>query len=807
MSKTDPKIEGPILPRSMRTLLHAPQQAPSIHRRHAGLQLDKFSVLLLDAKSEGIMKQQGEALLKVTKTNGDEELLQSLLARRERALEYLGATCLGMTTRGSLTLHLSRPGTWENAGICLHPVYGFTFLPGSGIKGMIRAWAETVWAGSQADPVDAWRQIEEIFGFSLNSESHKFAQPRRGPPGWRPRAAAAQEGSASGRLVFHDAWPKQWPRLMRDVVNNHHPEYYRGKNDPGDWENPTLMYFLAIGAGTEFQFAISDRNPSDDGSLELACGWLRDALVVEGAGAKTSSGYGRFKLTSGRAPAISQSVISSTFELRLVTPAFLAGANQEKDDCTLRAATLRGLLRWWWRTMYAARVDRETLRQLEAAVWGDTNTGSPVRIAVDYVSGDRPVEHPDKRSKRSKQFLRQHGIRMGAGGRRKWSPGLFYASYGMAEKGRKRWFRPPGNTWRVTLATRKGQFQERASLPAQELTRQATPTASERGESPHVTSLPAQELTRQATAALWLLTRYGGAGSRSRKGFGSFEDVSVSSVNSIEDCKDEAARFLRVCGLTARTGNSVDAPALDHALIIKDRLTKWYDPWYAMNQIGEIIQGGAKNLERRSRVVLGLPRFDEGADKRYSGGVARHSSPVLWSLTQGEDGALVVRVIAFPAARLPSEPKSREILQDFVGDADRALADRATKGLPPKQRIHGETDGKRSLVKQTPGGSEPENRHAVIPKPSDRVMAEILPTKTKKGGWKAKHLGSKLEGPIQDSQKVPASTKPGQELELTVVHATDSAIAFKWEPPAPPRPHRSKGGGSTSRKRERRGRR
>ena len=49
-----------------------------------------------------------------------------------------GATTVSAITIGPLTLHLARASALENAGICLHSLYGFTYLPGSGLKGMAR---------------------------------------------------------------------------------------------------------------------------------------------------------------------------------------------------------------------------------------------------------------------------------------------------------------------------------------------------------------------------------------------------------------------------------------------------------------------------------------------------------------------------------------------------------------------------------------------------------------------------------------------------------------------------------------------
>ena len=468
---------GPVLPQSTLDLL----SKVLVSHRHAGLQLDKLS-------SAGEQENQRAALEDVTCIRGDNLLLRTLTDRRNIMLDALSAARLSMTTRGPFTLHLSRSGALENAGISLHPIYGFVYFPGSGIKGLTRAWAETVWARDQADQEKAWRQIEKAFGWSPGSEWHKRD--------WRPNSVDAQEGAVAGRLVFHDAWPLCWPKLIVDVVNNHHVKYYAGEDDPGDWENPTLVYFLAVGAEEKFEFAISDRNHGDSELLKLACGWLKSALTVEGAGAKTAAGYGRFKPVEGEASILSPDFTkagfaSESFDLKLSTPAFLAGADQKKEDCDLRPATLRGLLRWWWRTMHAAHLGRKMLKRLETAVWGDAESGSPVRIAVDYVNGGQPEQY----NKNDRQFQNLPRPERG----QKVTQGLFYASYGMAEDKEKdswRWFRPAKSRWRVTLTVRCGRFT----------------TGS--GESVRLSS---DYLLEQAAAALWLLTQFGGAGSRSRK--------------------------------------------------------------------------------------------------------------------------------------------------------------------------------------------------------------------------------------------------------------------------------------------------
>ena len=69
-------------------------------------------------------------------------------------------------------------------------------------------------------------------------------------------------------------------------------------------------------------------------------------------------------------------------------------------------------------------------------------------------------------------------------------------------------------------------------------------------------------------------------------------------------------------------------------------------------------------------------------------------------------------------------------------------------------------------------------------KPGDRVQAELLEEKTKKGGWRAKHQESGLQGPIQDTDNVPANAKPGHQVELTVAYVRANEVAFKWGTPS-----------------------
>ena len=742
MTRPDVVEAGLVLPRSVADLL----QRVACAERHPGLQLDKFSPL-------GKQDVQRYAVERACGATGDATLLSSLSLRRSRMFERAGARRFRAVTAGPLTLHLARASGLENAGIHLHPVYGFACLPGSGLKGMARAYAETVWVQDQPDPGVAWKDILAVFGWAVRSESTKS---------WKPSDAAEPEGSHAGAVVFHDAWPTEWPRLQPDIVNNHHTTYYQGEGDPGDWEEPNMVSFLSVAEGITFDFAVAARAGTHDRFLTLALAWLQGALVHEGAGAKTSAGYGRFRLPGLENPAPPVAArCRSVHVLELATPAFLGGAKQGRDDCDLRPATLRGLLRWWWRTMHAAHLDRKNLRCLETAIWGDAQSGAALALSLRSAG---PVD---------RQLFDKHDIAQRSLGDAKGHTGIHYLAYGMDETKRRgrvreqRWFVVPGTRWTVTLSARQGRL-----------------------DSSHI---PAAEVLRQGVAALWLLCRYGGVGSKSRKGFGSFADLDTEEIAGVEESMRVAANLRRAVGVAEPPPRPVRSSSLDEMLSPLEATTPWCDPWFALGQLGGAIQGFARqNAHETRKIALGLPRQIHGPTaqpmrhqnrrthrppKKLSvRGRVRHAAPVHYHLAPEEDGTLTVRMTAFPSPGLPDIETSRNVLNEIRTHVQTELVQR--------KRTHGNR-GKRPVD----GPAAPRDRHGdrpgvrgSVPRARDQVDAVLLAEKTRKGGWKAKHKASGLQGPIRNAAEVPADAEPGQRVMLVVasVSANQRELHFRW---------------------------
>ena len=538
---------------------------------------------------------QKEALEKILRAGEAPDLLKTALHRQSCFLASV--TVLDLKTAGPLTLHLSRANALENAGLAFHPVYGFAYLPGSGIKGLTRAWAEQM---AKADKTE----IERVFGH------------------------AAGDQGAAGAVVFHDALPTRWPKLRLEITTSHHRDYYSGKAAPGDWESPNPVVFLAVAPDTCFRFALSPAR-GDTEAVAKALAWLQAALCHAGAGAKTASGYGRFVVANP--PPIPEALATRDVTLELVTPAFLAGAEQQKDDCDLHVGTLRGQLRWWWRTLHAGHVPLDELRRLEKLVWGGLSgfggkegRGSAVALHLPRQAANAAVLF-DKKSEAKKHNIPSPRDR-------KTIMGLHYGAYGMDETPKRRNYLPEKTQWRVQISARASD------------------------------GIEAKTILTQALAALWLLCRFGGVGSKSRKGWGSLADITIPELRDLAACKNAAREFRAAAG--AKSGGVADAMTIEAMILAERALPNAPDPWHVLDHAGTLLQTFAKNLSsKEDRLALGLPRRIGGRPGTALKGPKgeRHASPAHFHVARADKG-FVLRLAAFPAACLPNREKSGEIL-------------------------------------------------------------------------------------------------------------------------------------------------
>lgn len=212
----------------------------------------------------------------VSKKTFAKEYIANILKRQEAMIQSLNNSgwhveSFTATTDSRLIIGLGGTSVIET-GMTLHPLYGFPYLPGSGLKGLARAYAEISGEASKDD-------LREIFG-SEDKAQHL-------------------ESNRQGKVFFMDGLPTQFPKLELDIMNPHYGDYYSGKKDlqgnsipPADYLNPVPVTFLAVKAREKFSFAVYSR---DKDCVEKAKAWLIGGLTELGAGGKTNVGYGYFK--------------------------------------------------------------------------------------------------------------------------------------------------------------------------------------------------------------------------------------------------------------------------------------------------------------------------------------------------------------------------------------------------------------------------------------------------------------------------------------------------------------------------------
>lgn len=163
----------------------------------------------------------------------------------------------------------------ENGFAFLTP-YGLPYFAGSGVKGILRRTMQELRKEGEAGFASE-EVIDALFGHE-NIDSATDAH--------------------RGALDFWDVFPQpKGDRLSIEIMTPHYGEYYRGKQSPHDSGAPTPVHFLAVPAGSVFDFHVvchSARLPDSlkDSWKPLLRRAFEHAFAWVGFGAKTSVGYG-----------------------------------------------------------------------------------------------------------------------------------------------------------------------------------------------------------------------------------------------------------------------------------------------------------------------------------------------------------------------------------------------------------------------------------------------------------------------------------------------------------------------------------
>lgn len=228
--------------------------------------------------------------------NHSRDLLAALHQRQQAAAQADPDTTFSLPCLASspFATGLGNEHPLENGFSFLTP-YGLPYLPGSGVKGVIRKAAEELASGDWGD-TQGWTDdaIRALFG----PGEEDFARDRETP---------ARQGALRFWDVFPQAAPSpknDKPLLAVDIMTPHLGGYYQGGATPNTSLQPNPISFLTVAAGSRFHFHIecqparlaptcptrqNDWKSLLDAAFAHAGKWL-------GFGAKTAVGYGRMQL-------------------------------------------------------------------------------------------------------------------------------------------------------------------------------------------------------------------------------------------------------------------------------------------------------------------------------------------------------------------------------------------------------------------------------------------------------------------------------------------------------------------------------
>ncbi len=284
------------------------------------------------------------------------------------------------------------------------------------------------------------------------------------------------------------------------------------------------------------------------------------------------------------------------FTLEILTPMFLGGANPQ--DAELRAASIKGALRFWWRALQA-ETNINDLRRRENEIFGGSegDSGQKSRVKIEVETDLKPVleDLPKGTTYPVKHF--NLGI-------------IHYLSYGLYEYQRgagnvyvKKHFKP-GKSFKIIL---------------------------------FLSGLSDDDNKKEVLKAFKALIRFGGLGAKSRNGFGS-----LNLVNSNPKLNDFPENFQN--DLVKYTAFSRES-----RLFVFSEHNSWQD---ALSEIGMTYRNARLSLEKKhtfyKRGYLGRPieaKFEKIPNFIRNG---RHTKPYFLHVSKTQSGKYQGQILYLP---------------------------------------------------------------------------------------------------------------------------------------------------------------
>lgn len=249
----------------------------------------------------------------------DRARIDALLARQDLLAETIPFNQrlrLDALTTAPFTTGLGNEHPLENGFAFLNP-YGLPYLPGSGVKGVMRQAARELASGEWGD-TSGWSEAAHYVLTREEGGSRKPMLNKRGQPIalsmldvlFGRESADGEAEHVRGALTFWDVIPRiKGDSLMVEIMTPHQSHYYQGgaakgmgSTSPHESGQPNPIHFLTVPPGSGFAFHVQcDLAHLRRLAPELAAAdqWknvlhsaFQHALAWCGFGAKTGVGYG-----------------------------------------------------------------------------------------------------------------------------------------------------------------------------------------------------------------------------------------------------------------------------------------------------------------------------------------------------------------------------------------------------------------------------------------------------------------------------------------------------------------------------------
>ena len=290
-----------------------------------------------------------------------------------------------------------------------------------------------------------------------------------------------------------------------------------------------------------------------------------------------------------------------TFEIETITPMFLAGADQNKPE--LRAASIKGLLRFWWRALQAES-NIAKLREKEAKIFGSSDEG---------VGGSsfsvRVINNGDLKPTKNK-FPSNPQYQVQVDGKTFKINILEYLAYGTYE-----YVQGQGNVFKREYYPAKTKFDI-------------------------VLNFTNETWKNEVLKAFYVWCIFGGIGSRSRNGFGSlnvvntdkaFEDV--KGILSVKNPYEQENLKKLING-----SHIVSYPSFTQGAKLFKAKQSFGVGLDALADVGKIYKNGRGRLESRhcfdKRQYIGSPIVEKKVTKSF---LDRHAKPYFMKIAKEGD--------------------------------------------------------------------------------------------------------------------------------------------------------------------------